>query len=105
MAPNSPECSFIHASMAGSRSPAPLNRSNSVLIVAPLFRDLRLSNTLHEKATVLSCLEERKGYSLSNAVAFTGSERLVGLIENEAILTRRLILCPALPVLIFFAIE
>jgi hypothetical protein len=37
MAPNSPECSFIHASMAGSRSTAPLNRSNSVLIIAPLF--------------------------------------------------------------------
>src|ERR1700683_1395083 len=36
MAPNSPACSFIHASMAGSRSTAPLNRSNSVLIVAPL---------------------------------------------------------------------
>src|SRR5439155_7302705 len=35
MAPNSPACSFIHASMAGSRSTAPLNRSNSVLIVAP----------------------------------------------------------------------
>src|ERR1700722_19827989 len=33
MAPNSPACSFIHASMAGSRSTAPLNRSNSVLIV------------------------------------------------------------------------
>src|SRR5260370_39198702 len=30
MAPNSPPCSFIHASMAGSRSTAPLNRSNSV---------------------------------------------------------------------------
>src|ERR1700730_9393048 len=37
MAPNSPEWSFIHESMAGSRSTAPLNRSNSVLIVAPLF--------------------------------------------------------------------
>src|ERR1039458_1209336 len=36
MAPNAPACSFIHASMAGSRSTAPLNRSNSVLIVAPL---------------------------------------------------------------------
>src|SRR5438132_5822168 len=35
MAPNSPACSFIHASMVGSRSTAPLNRSNSVLIVAP----------------------------------------------------------------------
>src|ERR1700690_4403149 len=34
MAPNSPACSFIHASMAGFRSTAPLNRSNSVLIVA-----------------------------------------------------------------------
>src|SRR6266481_5010105 len=36
MAPNSPACSFIHASMAGSRSTAPLNRSNSVFIVATL---------------------------------------------------------------------
>src|SRR5262245_11441602 len=36
MAPNSPVYSFIHASMAGSRSSVPLNRSNSVLIVAPL---------------------------------------------------------------------
>src|SRR5262249_49839789 len=35
MAPNSPACCFIHASIAGSRSTAPLNRSNSVLIVAP----------------------------------------------------------------------
>jgi hypothetical protein len=29
----------------------------------------------------------------------------VGLIENEPISKRRLILCPAIPVLIFFAIE
>src|SRR5882762_11764995 len=36
MAPNSPACSFIHASMAGSRSTAPLNRSKSVFIVARL---------------------------------------------------------------------
>jgi hypothetical protein len=36
MAANSPACSFIHTSMAGSRSTAPLNRSNSILIVAPL---------------------------------------------------------------------
>src|SRR5579864_6618067 len=36
MAPNPPACSFIQASMAGSRSTAPLNRNNSVLIVAPL---------------------------------------------------------------------
>src|SRR5580692_6546358 len=35
MAPNPPVCFFIHASMARSRSTAPLNRSNSVLIVAP----------------------------------------------------------------------
>ena len=53
----------------------------------------------------MSCLEKRKGYFISNAIAFTGSERLVGLIENEPISTRRLNLCPALPVLIFFAIE
>src|SRR5882757_269599 len=36
MAPNSPACSFIHASMAGSRSRAPSNRSNSVLIISLL---------------------------------------------------------------------
>src|SRR5712664_813877 len=36
MAPNSPACSLIQASMAGARSTAPLNRSNSVLIVATL---------------------------------------------------------------------
>src|ERR1700736_7023396 len=39
------------------------------------FRDLRLRNTLHEKATGLSCPEERKG---SNAPAFTDSAQLVG---------------------------
>ena len=36
MAPNSPACSFIQASMAGSRSTAPSNRSNSVLIISLL---------------------------------------------------------------------
>src|SRR6267378_947322 len=36
MAPDSPACSFIHTSMAGSRSTAPLNRNKSVLIVTPL---------------------------------------------------------------------
>src|SRR5438046_3480013 len=36
MAPNSPACSFIHASTAGSRSTAPSNRSNSVLIISLL---------------------------------------------------------------------
>src|SRR6516162_7281623 len=48
MAPNSPACSFIQASMAGSLSTAPLNRSSSVLIVAPLsaFEIGRLRNTL-----------------------------------------------------------
>src|SRR5204863_8714132 len=35
-------CSFIHESMAGSRSTAPLNRSSSVLIVAPHGSRLRL---------------------------------------------------------------
>src|SRR5579872_3089676 len=35
MAPNSPACPFIHASIAGSRWTAPLNRSKSVLIAAP----------------------------------------------------------------------
>src|SRR5690348_10031136 len=32
MAPNSPACCFVHVSMAGSRSTAPLNRSSAVLI-------------------------------------------------------------------------
>src|SRR5258706_11724489 len=36
MTPSPPACSFIHTSMAGSRSTAPLNRSKSVLIVTPL---------------------------------------------------------------------
>src|ERR1700687_4754978 len=44
------------------------------------FGDLRL-RSLHEKATGLSCPEGRKGYFLSNAVAFTDSERLVGYSE------------------------
>src|SRR3981081_2331980 len=38
------------------------------------FRDLRLGSTLHEKATGLSCPEERKGYFLSDAVGFTNLE-------------------------------
>src|SRR5271163_164774 len=38
MAPNSPVCFFIHASMAGSRSTAPLNRRNCSFIVAPDYR-------------------------------------------------------------------
>src|SRR5277367_5935497 len=60
MDPNSAACSFIHASMAGSRSTAPLNRSNSVLIVAPLsaFGIYGYIALLHEK---------RKGQALSNA--------------------------------------
>jgi hypothetical protein len=33
MAPNSPACSFIQPSIAGSRSTAPFNRNNSVLVV------------------------------------------------------------------------
>src|SRR5581483_223499 len=37
-APNSPACSFIQPSMAGSRSTAPLNRSNSVLLIAATVR-------------------------------------------------------------------
>src|SRR5690348_14407866 len=37
MAPNSPACLFIHLSMAGSRSTAPLNRNKSVFIVTLLF--------------------------------------------------------------------
>jgi hypothetical protein len=37
MAPNPPACCFIHASMAGSRSTAPLNRRNCALIVATVF--------------------------------------------------------------------
>jgi hypothetical protein len=46
--------------MAGSRSTAPLNRSNSVLIIVPLsaFEIYGYIAPLHEK---------RKGYVLSNA--------------------------------------
>src|ERR1700681_4958600 len=46
------------------------------------FRDLRL-RSLHEKDTGLSCPEERKGYFLSNAVAFTDSERFDGHSKVE----------------------
>src|SRR6516225_9007820 len=46
MAPSSPGCSFIHASIAGSRSTAPLNRSNSVVIVARLSA-FGINGTLH----------------------------------------------------------
>src|SRR5882724_10014123 len=54
------------------------------------FRDLRLRNTLHEKATGLWRPQERKGYFLGNAVAFTDSERFVG--KQEVI--RFLPVCP-----------
>src|SRR5438034_586920 len=47
MAPNSPACSFIHASMAGSRSTAPSNRSNSVLIISLLSPLLPTSQQSH----------------------------------------------------------
>ena len=39
-APDPPGSRFIHASIAGSRSIAPLNRSNSGLMVGFCFRDL-----------------------------------------------------------------
>src|ERR1017187_102080 len=80
MAPNSPACFFIHASMAGSRSTAPLNRSNSVLIVAPLFsfEIYGYVTPYTRRPLACSCPEEQKGYYLSNAAAFTNSERLVG---------------------------
>src|SRR5712692_10023189 len=76
MAPNSPACSFIHASMAGSRSTAPLNRSNSDLIVAPLF-SFEIYGYVAYTTRPLACRARRneKGYFLSNAVAFTDSER------------------------------
>src|ERR1700733_374192 len=54
MAPNSPGCSFIQASMARSRSTAPLNRSKSVLIVAPL-----LAFEIHANVAPLSGRKER----------------------------------------------
>src|SRR6516164_2948030 len=56
MAPNSPACSFIHASMAGSRSTAPSNRSKAVLPSGQSFLSrirearnvlLRTAETLH----------------------------------------------------------
>src|SRR5258707_9698170 len=48
------------------------------------FRDLRL-RSLHEKDTGLSCPEERRGYFLSNAVAFTDRERLARYRETDAL--------------------
>src|ERR1051326_315644 len=47
MAPNSPACSFIHASMRGSRSRAPLNRKNPMLVALRRgFRDLWLHTAI-----------------------------------------------------------
>src|SRR5215472_11358722 len=48
MAPNSPACSFIHASMAGSRSTTPLNRSKAVLQAGKSFL-----SRIHEARNVL----------------------------------------------------
>ena len=45
MAPKAPPCSCIHASMAGSRSTAPSNRSNSVLILAGLAGSIHLCDS------------------------------------------------------------
>src|SRR5712692_5366547 len=60
MAPNPPGCSFIHASMAGSRSTAPLNRSNCVLHRRSTFcfRDLWLRSTLTFPPTKIPRLEQ-----------------------------------------------
>src|SRR6266851_5200025 len=78
MAPNSPECSFIHASMAGSRSTAPLNRSSSVLIVAPLSRSVVTLHLTRVGHWLVVPAGTKEIYFLSNAVALTDSERLVG---------------------------
>src|SRR5712664_3838648 len=78
MAPNSPACSFIHASMAGSRSTAPLNRSGSVLIVAPLSRPMLTYNLHRQGRGLVVSAGTKEIYFLSNAVAVTDSERLVG---------------------------
>jgi len=54
--------------MAGSRSTAPLNRSNSVFIAAP-------RSALEIDGYVALLYEERKGQVLSNAAAFSESSR------------------------------
>src|ERR1700738_2762743 len=74
MALNSPEWSFIHESMAGSRSTAPLNRSNSALIVAPLFEIYGYVTPYMRRPLTCCARRNEKGYFLSNAVAFTDSE-------------------------------
>src|SRR5579871_3162007 len=56
MAPNSPVCCFIHASMAGSRSRVPLNRRNPALTEGALRIGqarhvlLRTTDALHPHA-------------------------------------------------------
>src|SRR4051812_4265204 len=67
MAPNSPSRSFTHASIAGSRSTVPLNRSNGVLIVALLLPDLNRVFRTHKgsRLSVAYCIGSiGKGASL-----------------------------------------
>jgi len=64
MAPNAPAWSFIHISMAGSRSTAPLNRSNSVLIVALPFLRPTVHTALYTRRPLARrAPEERRGIS------------------------------------------
>src|SRR5260370_28987224 len=74
MAPNSLACSFIHASMAGSRSTAPLNRSNSVLIIAPLssFEISAYTAPLHEER------KDAVGLRIATGSSATGKLELRG---------------------------
>src|SRR6266436_7824925 len=80
MAPNSTECSFIHASMAGSRSTAPLNRSNSVLIIAPLFS----GSTVTGRADAEASGSRQDAHESNDVGAYRlGSERILHLQADK----------------------
>src|SRR5271156_2496814 len=83
MAPNSPACSFIHTSMARSRSTAPLNRSNSVLIIAPLSAfEISAYIALHEERKDAVGLRTATGSSANPGTA-TGISCAPGLLTSS----------------------
>src|SRR5271163_149275 len=65
MAPNSPACSFIHASIVGSRSTAPLNRSIFVPIVTLFGRARAGDKDVHQSFGTL--LPVRAGCHMRDA--------------------------------------
>src|SRR5258708_14156287 len=84
MAPNSPECSFIHASMAGSRSTAPLNRSNSVLIIAPLFS----GSTVTGRADAEASASRQHAHESNDVGAYRLRSELILHLQADKIATR-----------------